>query len=108
MIATNADCITIDSLFAVIVDDDDEMQRFIAAALTPLWASSRPALRPVREVLAALASGRVLPFAPGESRKLGPELNAERRWRVDRKARCRASQARPNSVHAFRRSAPSL
>jgi len=36
MIATNADCITIDPQFAVIIDDDDEMQRFIATALTPL------------------------------------------------------------------------
>jgi DNA-binding NtrC family response regulator len=36
MIATNADCITIDPHYAVIVDDDDEMQRFIAEALTPL------------------------------------------------------------------------
>jgi len=40
-----------------------------------LRASSRPALRPVREVLAALAPGRVLPFAPGNSRKRGPELS---------------------------------
>ncbi len=40
-----------------------------------LWASSRPALRPVCEVLAALAPGRVLPFAPGNSRKRGPELS---------------------------------
>jgi len=35
----------------------------------------RPALRPVREVLAALAPGRVLPFAPGDSRKRGPKLS---------------------------------
>src|ERR1700685_2215552 len=33
----------------------------------------RPAWLPVREVLAALAPGRVLPFAPGDSRKRGPE-----------------------------------
>ena len=38
-------------------------------------ASSRPALGPVCEVLAALAPGRVLPFAPGNSRKRGPELS---------------------------------
>ena len=44
-------------------------------ALGQLRASSRPALRPVREVLAALAPGRVLPFAPGNSRKRGPELS---------------------------------
>jgi hypothetical protein len=40
-----------------------------------LRASSRPALRPVCEVLAALASGRVLPFAPDGSRKRGPKLS---------------------------------
>src|SRR5208282_4283807 len=40
-----------------------------------LRASSRPALRPVREVLAALAPGRVLPFAPGNPRKRGPKLS---------------------------------
>ena len=44
-------------------------------ALGRLRASYRPALRPVREVLAALAPGRVLPFAPGNSRKRGPELS---------------------------------
>src|SRR5262249_45733635 len=42
-----------------------------------LRASYRPALRPAREVLAALAPGRVLPFAPGNSRKRGPELSQE-------------------------------
>ena len=45
------------------------------SALGRLRASTRPALRPVREVLAALAPGRVLPFAPGNSRKRGPELS---------------------------------
>ena len=30
---------------------------------------------PVREELAALAPGRVLPFAPGDSRKRGPKLS---------------------------------
>jgi hypothetical protein len=40
-----------------------------------LRASSRPTLRSVCEVLAALAPGRVLPFAPGNSRKRGPELS---------------------------------
>src|SRR4029077_7507985 len=44
-------------------------------ALGRLRASNRPALGPVREVLAALAPGRVLPFAPGNSRKRGPELS---------------------------------
>ncbi len=32
---------------------------------------------PVCEVLAALVPGRVLPFAPGDSRKRGPESVAE-------------------------------
>jgi hypothetical protein len=45
------------------------------AAPGRFWASSRPALGPVCEVLAALAPGRVLPFAPGNSRKRGPELS---------------------------------
>ena len=40
-----------------------------------LRASTRPALRPACEVLAALAPGRVLPFAPGNSRKRGPGLS---------------------------------
>jgi hypothetical protein len=40
-----------------------------------LRGPARPALRPVREELAALAPGRVLPFAPGGSRKRGPELS---------------------------------
>ena len=40
-----------------------------------LRASYRPALRPVCEVLAALAPGRVPPFAPGNSRKRGPGLS---------------------------------
>src|SRR5438105_8160820 len=49
-----------------------------AGVVTPLPGGSghRPAgTRPVREVLAALAPGRVLPFAPGNSRKRGPELS---------------------------------
>src|SRR5579864_1759395 len=36
-------------------------------------ATDRPALRPVCEELTALAPGRVLPFAPGDSRKRGAE-----------------------------------
>src|SRR5208283_4371132 len=31
--------------------------------------------RPLREELASLAPGRVLPFAPGDSRKRGPRLS---------------------------------
>jgi hypothetical protein len=42
-----------------------------------LRASYRPALGPVCEVLAALAPGMVLPFAPGNSRKRGPGLSQE-------------------------------
>jgi hypothetical protein len=45
------------------------------SALGRLRGPARPALRPVREELAALAPGRVLPFAPGGSRKRGPELS---------------------------------
>src|SRR5208282_985103 len=37
-----------------------------------LWEPIDRQLRPVREELAALAPGRVLPFAPGNSRKRGP------------------------------------
>src|SRR5271166_908395 len=40
-----------------------------------LRASYRPALGSVCEVLAALAPGRVLPFAPGNFRKRGPGLS---------------------------------
>src|SRR5579871_588640 len=39
--------------------------------------TDRPAIRPVCEELTALASGRVLPFAPGDSRKRGPKLSQE-------------------------------
>src|SRR5260370_42009351 len=62
-------------------DDPETVARAVPAgglrnpALGRLRASNRPALRPVREVLAALAPGRVLPFAPGNSRKRGPELS---------------------------------
>src|ERR1700683_1248626 len=42
-----------------------------------LRGPARPALGPVREELAALAPGRVLPFAPGGSRKRGPGLSQE-------------------------------
>src|SRR5579872_1371597 len=40
-------------------------------------ATDRPAIRPVCEELTALAPGRVLPFAPGDSRKRGPKLSQE-------------------------------
>ncbi len=40
-------------------------------------ATDRPALRPACEELTALAPGRVLPFAPGDSRKRGPKLSQE-------------------------------
>ncbi len=56
-------------------------------------ASSRPAPGPVCEVLAALAPGRVLPSAPGNSRKRGPELSEATglmqvpRWSAGRRAR---------------------
>ncbi len=59
-------------------------------ALERLRASSRPARRPVREVLAALAPGRVLRFAPGNSRKRGPEMSRVigevPRWSAGRRA----------------------
>jgi DNA-binding NtrC family response regulator len=36
MIEKDADCIVVDSQFAVVIDDDDKMRSFIAATLTPL------------------------------------------------------------------------
>ena len=59
---------------------------------------ARPALRPVREVLAALAPGRVLPFAPGNSRKRGPEMSRAigevPQWSAGRRARPRIGALR--------------
>ena len=73
-------------------------------ALGLLRASYRPARRPVREVLAALAPGRVLPFAPGNSRKRGPEMSRAigevPQWSAGRRARpdfWRASAPRAHS-----------
>jgi hypothetical protein len=84
-----------------------------------LRASFTPVLRPVREMqsLDWDRKGRVTPAwtasqeawpgaeprgqSLGESRSGAPEGE-----RTDRKVRCRASQARPRSTRAFRRSAP--
>ena len=36
MIAVNADIVTVDTQLAVVIDDDEEVRRFIAAVITPL------------------------------------------------------------------------
>jgi DNA-binding NtrC family response regulator len=36
MIAIKTDVVMVDAQFAVVIDDDDKMRRFIAAAITPL------------------------------------------------------------------------
>src|SRR5579859_2255731 len=51
--------------------------RGLVARTRAASATDRPALRPVCEELTALAPGRVLPFAPGDSRKRGPKLSQE-------------------------------
>jgi hypothetical protein len=72
--------------------------------------TDRPALRPVCEELAALAPGRVLPFAPGNSRKRGPGVEprgkslGERRGEAPRGERA-PSQPPPQAGEGKRKSA---